>query len=149
MDINTLLKDLSWNAAIEEQKKAVDLLTDLDDYDMMCLVHPIDKSCWENASQVLKNKGVKKTYCIVNELFEMIQDINWPGAHLILDLLKSYPKGVFMPAYENAIMKAYSSEDDLWLAGLAYFIYCNKVIKKDFLDPENYRRVMEYFDFWG
>lgn len=53
------------------------------------------------------------------ELFEWLQDMNWPGAFVILERLQKYED---VPSYNSAfdicIRYAQASEDDIWESNL-------------------------------
>ena len=146
-DVQKELENLSWNASKDLQEKTIRKLVENNDYDLRFLVFPKDKICWENAALVLKKKGVQKTIKIVNLLFERLQDINWPGTQSILELLHSYPKEIFIPAFKFALKKAIESEDDLWLDALAFFLYDGFVSKKEVLNSDT-EHVLQHLNHW-
>ena len=52
------------------------------------------------------------------DLMEWFQDLNWPGADIIADVLRSLPKRVLDDALEKARHRAELNNDEEWLWGL-------------------------------
>lgn len=148
MMISKLISDLSWNSAKQSQINAVKILTESNDFDIHLLIQPLDKSCWENAALVLKNKGVEKCLNVLDELFCTLQDMNWPGSLIICSFLDEFPKKVFLPAYIEAIKKAIKTDDDSWLANLSIYLYKGKVEKRDFDNQELYSLLKQQTIQW-
>lgn len=140
--------DISWNCSKSVQEEAKRILIEHSDYDIKILLEIDDKSCWENAAQILKSKGCEKTKEIIDLLFLQIRDLNWPGSKQILDLLRTFPQKLFQPAYERAICSAIRAKDDEWLDYLAIFIYEKKVEKKIFVNKFLYDILKDHLPFW-
>ena len=130
--------DLNWNCSKSIQEEAKRILTERSDYDIKILLEIDDKSCWENAAQILKSKGCENTKEIIDLLFLQLRDLNWPGSKQILGLLRTFPHDLFQPAYEGAICSAIRTKDDEWLDYLAIFIYEKKVDEKEFTNKSLY-----------
>jgi Domain of unknown function (DUF5071) len=54
-------------------------------------------------------------------LFEWLQDMNWPGALIVREILLNLPKDALVNNYEDAIYKATSESDEEWLLNLKLF----------------------------
>lgn len=149
MLIENLLTNLSWNSDLIDQLDAIRILTDRDDYDLHLLIQPLNKTCWENAAKVLKNKGVEKTKVILDDLFIVLQDMNWPGSVTVRELLQEYPKNLFLPAYQKALSNAIANNDEQWFANMSIFVGSGKVQESDIANKELYRQLYkEYIDMW-
>lgn len=74
--------------------------------------------------------------------------MNWPGTRYILELLYSYPKDVFIPAFKFALKKAIESEDDLWLDALVFFLYDGFVSQKEVLDSDTEHIFKQHLSQW-
>lgn len=92
INIDELFEMLSWNSDEGTQKKGMEMAKNV-----RCLsvfLQPngpeCNKNVWENCAKVLCNypDEVLKNY--LPELLEWIEDINWPGAEIILNRLIDY-----------------------------------------------------------
>lgn len=121
MDEN-ILKNLSWNASIDSQKKAINELVSMANLNSSTLIQPSGKEYWENAARALSTIGYPRIEEAIPGLFNWLQDLNWPGALIIMELLKSLPKEVIIRHLESAASEALSTDDDIWLINLSTFL---------------------------
>ena len=54
----------------------------------------------------------------ISDLLKWLEDLNWPGAAMIMSLLEDVPASQLMPKIEEALREAHASEDELWRDGL-------------------------------
>lgn len=116
--VNKLLFQLSWDNSIAVQNEAVNQLVSYVDLDLTLLLQPLNKSYWDNAARVLFLKGYPIIKSIIPQLLEWIQDLNWPGATIIFELLQSVPKPLLLSYIESSIKKAKLDNDEDWLINL-------------------------------
>ncbi|QVK19002.1 DUF5071 domain-containing protein [Mycoplasmatota bacterium] len=138
-NINKLLLQLSWNNPKEIQEKAVNELVEMEDLDLTLLLLPLEpfgKCCWENAAKVLYRKEYPKVKDIIPQLFEWLQFMNWPGAYIIVELLKTIPKHILMLSIESTVKVAISEEDEDWLLSLNELINEMKINPSEFESNE-------------
>lgn len=136
---NELINDLNWNMPEETQRKAIENLIDIDEENIHLLVLPGDKSMWENAAIVLKEIGYPKIKPIISELFNWLQDMNWPGAWTVFEILKTIDKLILTPHIEVTLRKAASEEDNMWITAIKDLTKEMRISEEDFQDKETYK----------
>jgi hypothetical protein len=120
--IDVLIKQLNWDNPAEIQEEAIKKLTKIDIPDLTALLQPVfGKNYWENSAKVLLKIGYPKIKNIIPGLFEWLQDMNWPGALIVREILLNLPKDALLNNYEDAIYKATSENDEEWLLNLKLF----------------------------
>ena len=92
------VEKLSWSNTIDEQEKAVSELANSRDIDLKELIMPF---------------GKKEIIEVALEMFEWLQDLNWPGAMDIVSRLKKLPTDVLRRLYQVSLDKA--KNDAEWL----------------------------------
>ena len=76
-------------------------------------------------------------------LLDWLQDLNWPGACIILERLQSYRDYEKLSmVIENRVIVADALEEEVWLANLAELIICNEVKQK--LSNQVYKIIERY-----
>ncbi len=112
---------LDWNNSEEVQEKGRKLAGEMERIDVF--LQPVcdayDKNVWDNCAKILSQKTDEELAPYLIELFEWLQDMNWPGACCILGRMVEYEKGeVFVTAFEKCMNQAIFSEDDIWVENL-------------------------------
>lgn len=95
MDDN-IFKNISWNASLDSQKSAVNELASMVNLNPNTLIQPLSEKYWKNAAKVLSLIGYPRIEVSIPRLFSWLQGINWPGAMLVMELLKSLPDYVII-----------------------------------------------------
>jgi hypothetical protein len=115
-EIEALIYDLDWNLSIETQNNAINSLVEREDYDLAILMQLLQthKELWKNAAQVLVKKGYNKIKNHIDSLFKWLKDINWPGALLIFDFLRTIPKKDFDYYTDLYLSEARKENDEDW-----------------------------------
>ena len=86
------------------------------------MIQPIeDKSLWENCAKVLADKSDEVLAPYFIQLFEWLQDMNWPGAYIIYDRLKTIPAKEIELAFEISLSLADKYDDYAWKQSLMDF----------------------------
>lgn len=129
-----LISLLDCNLPPKIQEEAINKILKLSDFNPQILLQPMGKEHWENAAKILKDMDYKKIIHLSPYLFEWIQDLNWPGAYIIIEMLSSFPKEQLVPYLEDAVRIALKTNDEQWIDYLSYFTFCNTVSKEDFLN---------------
>ncbi|MEQ8156526.1 MAG: DUF5071 domain-containing protein [Clostridiaceae bacterium] len=142
MDEN-IFKNLSWNAPLDSQNKAINEIASEVNVNLNDLIQPLSKEYWENAARVLSKIGYPKIEEAIPGLFNWLQDLNWPGALIVMELLKSLPKEAIIRHLESAAKEAFSTEDDIWLINLATFLEDFKLQEHDFVSKEIYSALVD------
>ena len=79
------------------------------------------KSVWEPCAQVLAARSDEELEPHLPQLFEWLQDMNWPGADTIRDRLLRFPFSRLENWYDFAVREARRNKDAGWLDVLAKF----------------------------
>lgn len=105
-------------------------------YSNNCFIMPANKMYWENAAKVLAKRGYPIIRDILMELFEWLQDMNWPGAITVVNILNTIPKKVLVENLEKTIEIALEENNGIWLNWLYVFIHYKVVGTDDFNNKE-------------
>lgn len=119
LNMDQLYAMLSCENSESEQKKARIIASKLKM--LYPLFQPIeDKSVWENCAIVIAEKPdeILDNYSFL--LLKWLQDMNWPGAFIILERLKKYAKVERLVSAVNVCVKeAVAKDDEMWLYWLS------------------------------
>lgn len=110
IELNEYIKNLNWEEPQYLQDYAISMLINIEDSKLHGLLQPISKSHWKNAATVLKKIGYPRVKSIIPELLQWIQDMNWPGAQEIVDLLVTIDDKI-VPHVKQALR----SGDGIWI----------------------------------
>lgn len=113
------IKNLEWHRSKEDQLAAIERLAEeIGDDISLLMFSNLNKSQWENSALVLSRLERKKLAKYHAELLCWLQDMNWPGASLILDILKSVPSKELLKKINSSIEQARGQNDYEWLDAL-------------------------------
>ena len=112
---------LDWNNSSEVQNKGIQIAKGIENIDIF--IQPItplyNKNVWDNCAKILYTKRDDELKPYLISLMEWLQDLNWPGALIILERLKNYQDNTsFLLAMEECVQSALSINDDIWLSNL-------------------------------
>lgn len=140
VDANRLIDDLDWDATPEEAENAIEKLVNLDDDKLYLLLQPrCDKRYWDTAAIVISKIGYPRIESIIPGLLRWLQDMNWPGALKIVETLQKVDKNVLIYYIEQALLKAKSTDDTLWITWIKEeLIEPMKIGIEDFINKSNY-----------
>jgi hypothetical protein len=110
IELNEYIKNLNSEEPQYLQDYAISRLINIEDSKLHLLLQPISKSHWKNAATVLKEIGYPRVKAIIPGLLQWIQDINWPGAQEIVDLLVTIDDKI-VPYVKQAL----KSGDGIWI----------------------------------
>ncbi len=122
IDIEYIMDLIDWNNSESNQLKGIKMADEVENLDVF--LQPCDerysKNVWNNCALILSKKSDKKLQPYLTELFEWLQDLNWPGAICILERLINYTDSdSFEPIYNQCIQTAKSQGDEIWESNLA------------------------------
>lgn len=111
--IDRIFEMLSWNndetiqaQGIKEAKKIKNLSV---------FFQPIEsKSIWENCAKVLSSKTDDELKLYILDLFNWLQDMNWPGAEIVYERLMRMPKQYIETPYRISMSTAERTNDFVW-----------------------------------
>ncbi len=78
------------------------------------------KGVWDNCAKIICYNSNERLEKYLPNMLEWLKDINWPGAELIFDKLKTFDYCVIKPYLEQAIFEASNTQDIRWLDELKY-----------------------------
>lgn len=150
-DIQKIYEMLNWENADEIRAKGFRLAKKIEDLSLLILP-PAAPSVWECCAQVLFEKPDIVLEPYLNSLLDWLQDLNWPGALIILDRLKAFSgeklKGPFIDrvAYVNNLN---TEEGLMWLDYLSELLD-NEELKAVLPKPiiEKLQKHYKNWDFW-
>ncbi len=128
MDWINVIDRLNWNndiKIIEDAKKRLSMIPD--EYIHM-LVLPISKYHWENSADVIVGLGVEKFVPIISDLLVWLQDLNWPGAVKIYNMLKEADNPIVDKAILSVSNIAEEEGDEEWLENINMLIEKVKIV---------------------
>jgi len=101
-DIDYILELFDWNKSEQEQKKGLELASSV-----KCLNaflqpgFPYGKRVWKNCAKVVASKNDDILSYFIFDLFDWIEDLNWPGALIILDRLKTFSGKMLLTVFSK------------------------------------------------
>lgn len=88
-------------------------------YDVKSLIQPQDLNLqWDKCAIIITKMGFQVVKPFLIDLFEWLQDMNWPGALTIRNFLLTIPKDEFKQLYCTALNNALKKGDDDWVYNL-------------------------------
>lgn len=147
MDSNILL-NLSWNLPLDIQEKAVAEIASIVDLNLKDLLQPIGKEYWENAAKVLFRIGYPKIKGEIPGLIIWLEDINWPGSTTVMEILGTIPISILIPYLEDAVIEALSTDDEVWIENLSYFLVQFNLKEDNFKSRDVYLALLKGSEFW-
>lgn len=117
-NIDEIMQMLDWNNEKQIQQKGIEKAKDV-----KCLsafMQPLDKeynkNVWENCAKVIYNRTDEEISSYLENMFEWLQDINWPGAIIIAKRLSLYKNKEWLNIIKNkCLVKATSINDENWM----------------------------------
>lgn len=110
IELNEYIKNLNWEVPQYLQDYAISRLINIEDSKLYLLLQPISKGHWKNAAIVLNKIGYPRVKSIIPGLLQWIQDMNWPGAQEIADLLVTIDDKIV-----PYVTQALKSGDGIWI----------------------------------
>ena len=148
-DIQKIYEMLNWENADEIRAKGFRLAKKIEDLSLLILP-PAAPSVWECCVQVLSEKPDIVLEPYLNSLLDWLQDLNWPGALIILDRLKIFSgeklKKPFMDrfAYANNLN---NEEGLMWLDYLSELLDNEEL--KAVLPKPIIEKLQKHYKNWG
>ena len=127
IDIDYIMDLMDWNRSENDQAKGLELAKNVQNFNVFLQPcnEKYNKNVWDNCAKVLSQKTDKELMPYLENLLEWLQDLNWPGALIILDRLNHYRDSVaFDPPYNECMKRAVLLEDEIWEENL-------KLIKRE------------------
>ena len=132
MDINYILDMLDWNNSAEIQAEGRRLAEHINCLSvfMQPMGERYNKNIWENCALILSGKKDALLEPYLPELLDWIRDLNWPGAMIILERLKSFQNYEWLSCtMKEKITVAQTLDAEEWLCNLSELLINEKVKK--------------------
>ena len=108
---------LDWNqpeSVQEEGRRIARTITDLAQF-IQPLSERYSKNIWDNCARVLVDKTDQELEPYMEGLVKWTQDLNWPGALLILNRLKAFSNRQSLEeVVEQCLSAAKAQNDEVW-----------------------------------
>lgn len=140
-----LMVMLDWNNSQENQQKGIKNGKTIKDLSVFLqpLTPLFNKNVWENCAKILSEKSSKELEPYFLKLLEWLQDLNWPGAEIILKKLKCTYSKVLASQLEICVNNAVEDHNEKWLNNMSQLIQ-NKLLVKQ-LSLKAFTILSEYY----
>ena len=149
VDIDTLYEMLDENQPIEVQEEAIREARKIKS--LSVLMQPVEyKLSWKNCAKVICEKTDKELNSYKYEMLEWLQDLNWPGAFLIMERLEKMNPQLLLNATIYAVKQGLLLKDNEWLTYMSYLLK-NKKFYDALSEEKKYQKIMRryYESYWG
>ena len=136
-EINEIFNMLNSNNDLKVQQEGIKLASNIDNIEHFIQPSLYGKCVWENCAKVLslKDDDILKPYLF--DLLVWLQDLNWPGAIIILERLKRFTDFIFLADVISAVVNsAKASNDFIWIANINLLLDNDKlriIMKKNYI----------------
>jgi hypothetical protein len=133
--INEIYKKLHWNSSSDAQLHGIEIARDIKDLSLLILpcFDGESKPLWDNCARALYGISDDNLKPYLSSLLKWLEDLNWPGATIILERLKFFSgeklKHDFIKFVDYAI-NLRNEEGLMWLDNLSELLD-NKELKKE------------------
>ena len=121
-NIDEIMDMLDCNNSVEIQEKGIELAKNVKCINVFILPKHLgcNKNVWKNCAKVLVDKTDKILNPYLIRILEWIEDLNRPGALIIVDRLKKfYDTKMFSFAIKECIKIASETDNQIWLKNLS------------------------------
>lgn len=144
-DIDRIMNMLDCNNSVETQERGIKLGKKVKNINVFIL--PMNSDTWENCAKILASKTDEELSPYLSNLLVWIQDLNWPGAMIILDRMKKFKEVKNLSFNVKDIVKiAYGEQrecDEIWLMYISELLD-NKELREE-LPEETLNILISYY----
>ena len=148
-DIQNIYKMLNWENNNEIQAEGFSLAKEIEDLSLLILP-PAAPSVWECCAQVLSEKTDTVLEPYLDSILEWLQDLNWPGALIILDRLKVFSGKKLKKPFIDRFTYARNLNNE---EGLMWLDYLSELLDNEELKAELPKPIIEmlqkHYKNWG
>lgn len=152
INIDYIMSLIDWNKSINEQADGIKMAEDVENINVF--LQPCNKNyninVWDNCAKILSKRTDDELSPYLVELLDWLQDLNWPGALVILDRLKAFSgeklKKPFIDRFTYAV-NLNNEEGLMWLDYLSESLD-NEQLKAE-LPKEIIEKLQEHYRNWG
>ena len=149
VDIDTLFEMLDERKPIEVQEEAIREARKIKS--LSVFMQPIEyKLSWKNCAKVICEKTDEELNSYTYEMLEWLQDLNWPGAFLIMERLEKMDPQLLLDVTIYEVKQALLLKDNEWLIYMSYLLK-NKKFYDALSEEKKYQKIMRryYESYWG
>lgn len=148
-NIDEIMDMLDWNNNIDIQKKGIKLGGKIRCINVFLQPRHSGhgKNVWENCAKILYQKSDEELSGYILDLFEWLQDANWPGFFVIYDRLKKMQSDLILSNYIYVVKVAQKTKNKNWLDYLAGLIE-NSQIYEGLSSKYKILMKIHYRNFW-
>lgn len=119
-NIDQILNMLSWENDEATQAQGIQLAQKI--RYLSIFIQPVEgKHLWENCAKVIASKEDDALALYLTDLFQWLQDMNWPGAEIIYRRLLHFEGPELNTAFSICFNMAIVSRDAVWTEVLENF----------------------------
>ena len=119
-DVDAILDMLSWENDEATQAKGIQLAQKI--RYLSIFIQPVEgKHLWENCAKVIASKEDDVLALYLTDLFQWLQDMNWPGAEIIYRRLLNFEGPELNTAFSICLKMAEKNRDIVWTEVLEKF----------------------------
>ena len=121
-NIDKIMSMLDWNNSLKVQERGVKLGKKVSSFNVFIQPgHPgFTKNVWGNCAKIIVSKTDETLNPYLVELLEWIEDLNWPGALIILERLKEFSKvNMLAFVFDLCVKRASATENYSWLGNMS------------------------------
>lgn len=151
-DINEIYKMLDWQSKFGDQLRGIRLARNLDDLSLLILpcANGKNKAFWDNCARALYELSDDRLEKYLPSLLEWLQDLNWPGALIILDRLKVFSGKKLKKPFIDCFIHAQNLNND---EGLRWIDYLSELLDNEELKAELPKSIVDvlqrHYKNWG
>lgn len=144
-NIDTILDMLDWNSSPEMQQEGIHMASNVGC--LKAFFQPISpyyhKNVWANCAKVVANHSDSELVPYLVDMLLWIEDLNWPGADIILRRLQNFSDIPLLASVINkAVIAIAAVGDSVWLSNIAQLL-CNQKLKEQ-LSCESIQMLLEF-----
>ena len=151
-NISEIYKMLNWHSNFSDQLLGIKLARNLDDLSLLILpcANGESKGVWENCARALYEISDDRLEKYLPSLLEWLEDLNWPGALIILDRLKIFSGEKLKTPFIDRITYISNLNNE---EGLMWLDYLSELLDNEELRLELPKSIIEklqkHYKNWG
>ncbi|MFR0922319.1 MAG: DUF5071 domain-containing protein [Clostridia bacterium] len=121
-NIDKIMDMLDCNNSMETQEKGIELAKNVKCINVFILPKhsKCNKNVWENCAKILANRTDKELQPYLIDILLWLEDMNWPGAIIIVDRLKKlHDTKMLSFAIKECEKRASATDNRIWLKNLS------------------------------
>lgn len=143
VDIDTLFEMMDEGQPVEVQEEALREARKIKS--LSVFMQPIEyKLSWKNCAKVVCEKTDEELNSYTYEMLEWLQDLNWPGAFLIMERLEKMDPQLLLNAAIYAVKQALLLKDNEWLGWMSYLLK-NKKFYDALSEEKKYQKILKRY----